>query len=598
MSWSDVQSFKSCALDQWEATSKFIPKRDWTIKYRGLSLDFTAKARQNLAPEYERLLLLQKIARQMAATSTVRIVECAQFRYLKKIDPSSDFSGYPRLPIVSEANVLFDFLFNQIYTLAQTLRLIQELLLACLSKDRHQPLQDKCIPLIWDGVDQNQLTLNPKLRSFTWIIDGKDVRHEDVLFLLPRNSGRKFRTEFYESDYQAFTFLEIYRRVPSRILFRCALALALFSARTLFSMPHPLRSTEKGTYFASIIRMEPVIECVKPTCYVTNVSRVGIEDPSTIYLNETGVRTIMYCYSANSHDFSDMQPDGDFRSVMFENILASQLVVWNENYKDFVQKHSQENTAIQIIGPLMEGDESVCRSTAVTLRNGLGIRETDSRRRFRYVSIFDVPTITKSETLRLGLFPMPYTEEYALNFFRDMMKLWDEFNDIVLVFKPKRDMINERFSHHDEYREFVEKLRNSERGLVLDDNINPWIPVAISDLCIAMPFTSPPLAAMHYGIQGLFHDPTGIAIHHEYQEIDNFTTHDYDQLRFRVGSLISGSSEGNAGNEPDWSQCRKLIGIDSGTTPTARFRKLLMGNAKGETSDTPLESRLVDLIRR
>ena len=57
LSWSEVQSFRSRVLEQWESTSKKIPRGDWNITYRGLRLDFTAKANQSLAHDFERLLL-------------------------------------------------------------------------------------------------------------------------------------------------------------------------------------------------------------------------------------------------------------------------------------------------------------------------------------------------------------------------------------------------------------------------------------------------------------------------------------------------------------------------------------------------------------
>jgi len=598
MSWSEVPSFRSRVLEQWESTSKKIPRGDWNIKYRGLSLDFTTKANQSLAHDFERLLLFQRIAKQMMATSTVRIIECPQFRYFRKIDPSADFSSYPRLPIVSHANILFDFIFNYVFTLAQTLRLTKDLLFACLSKERIQSFSNQDIPLIWDAVDRYELTLDPKLRTFTWIVDGKEVSHDDVIFILPRNASRKSRPDIYQSDYRAYTTSEIYRQVPSRFLIRGAMDLTLYNVRSLFSRPNTFRSNELRVYFSAIVRMDPVIQCVKPACYITNVSRIAYEDPLIIYLNEIGVRTVLYSYSGNSHLFSDIKPDGDFRNITFANILASKLVVWNENYKDYALRHPQANTDIQVIGPLMDGDENVCRTKSVSLRSKIGIEETESRRHLRYISIFDIPAFSKSTSLDNSLFPYAYTEDYVLAFLKDIMKLWEECQDVSLVFKPKRDIASGQYSHNNEYLDIVETLRNSERAIIVSDTINPWLPVAISDLCIGMPFTSPSWAAMHYGIPGLFHDPAGIAAHHEYERIEQFTSHNYEQLNSKVRSILYSASTGDSDERAVWAQASNLIGVEPGTNSSDRFRRFLMGNARDEINGAERETRVADIGRR
>jgi len=114
-------------------------------------------------------------------------------------------------------------------------------------------------------------------------------------------------------------------------------------------------------------------------------------------------------------------------------------------------------------------------------------------------------------------------------------------------------------------------------------------------LCIAMPFTSPPLAAMHYGIPGLFHDPTGIAAHHEYEGIEQFTSHDYEQLNSNVRSILYSASKGDADNVAIWRQASSLIGVEPGTNSSDRFRRFLMGNAKDEINGAEQENRVPDL---
>ena len=43
--------------------------------------------------------------------------------------------------------------------------------------------------------------------------------------------------------------------------------------------------------------------------------------------------------------------------------------------------------------------------------------------------------------------------------------------------------------------------------VALPHDIDPYIPVALADVCIGVPFTSPVIAGMESGRGGIFHDP-------------------------------------------------------------------------------------------
>ena len=45
----------------------------------------------------------------------------------------------------------------------------------------------------------------------------------------------------------------------------------------------------------------------------------------------------------------------------------------------------------------------------------------------------------------------------------------------------------------------------------MDHDIDPYIPVAISDCCVGIPFTSPVLVGMSGRRDGIFYDPLGTA---------------------------------------------------------------------------------------
>ena len=131
-----------------------------------------------------------------------------------------------------------------------------------------------------------------------------------------------------------------------------------------------------------------------------------------------------------------------------------------------------------------------------------------------------------------------------------------------------------------EFRDLTEQMKDSGRGFIVDHDINPWVPIAMADLCIGMPFTSPPLAGMHYRIPGLFHDPTGVALHHKHQSLSHSITHDYEQLKSRVRSMAFESPRSDGNEELVWSETQEFTGGYPGTNSSDRFRDILCDIAK------------------
>jgi len=89
-------------------------------------------------------------------------------------------------------------------------------------------------------------------------------------------------------------------------------------------------------------------------------------------------------------------------------------------------------------------------------------------------------------------------------FFRDIERLLRQ-PQIMLVVKPKR-------SPQDPRRDFADSMHRvlgSGRVIALPHDIDPYIPVALADLCVGVPFTSPVIAGLESGRGGLFHDPLG-----------------------------------------------------------------------------------------
>jgi hypothetical protein len=219
----------------------------------------------------------------------------------------------------------------------------------------------------------------------------------------------------------------------------------------------------------------------------------------------------------------------------------------------------------------MPGDEGAMTASITQLRRDHRIGLNDGVPR-RVVSVFDVAEQSRELRRTFGLYPSPYTAAYATAFLEDVVRLLDEFDDIIVVYKPKRDVGSSGYFFTTTLDQQVRTIAEHPRGVVLRSDVNPWVPVAVADLSISIPFTSGALIASHYRRRGLFHDPLGRAHEHRYHQIEQLITHSYRELTVAVRAALDGDAEAPAGID-------RFIGSVPGDSSTAAFRQLIVNGS-------------------
>jgi len=365
------------------------------------------------------------------------------------------------------------------------------------------------------------------------------------------------------------------------MVLRSLFDLVLLAVRSSIPIIGGLPAIQKTRFLTAVLRIEPMVTNLRPSYYVTSSTRLANEDPAVTYMNATGIETVMYCDSAAGYVFVESPEHCEFLDPWFVSISSSRLLVWHQVFADWVQLHSADGPEVTAIGPLMPGAEAVTVVPRQSLRR-FKVPELKGDCGLLYISIFDQAPVTDTMLNANNQFPMAYSQEYSSAFFKDMFKLLQDFENVALIFKPKRKLDNPKFSYSEETIDIMAELNANNRAVVVDDSTNPWVPIALADLCIGMPFNSPILAAWHYGIPGFFHDPTGIALNHKYLAVSDLITHDYSQLKSKVSALLKEILDGTTDKEAVWSDGRGFIGADPGTNTSDRFRELLCKARKEE----------------
>lgn len=574
--WLECFVLRSEAAGLWESISPLLTSHPWQITIEGSRINLSNKANQLLSREFERLFFAKIIAGRIGSRHSEKayIVGSSRVDFIiRHIDirelEDVEIFNFPQIILLSVINIFLDKLEAYILNIIAALRYIWK----CISEARHSlQVAGGRIKYIYDGISVKELFTDKNFRTFTWVIDEKIVRTNEILFLLPEANFQLYG--YPKSLFQRQSFCAIRRDALLGILslrdrLKCIILLVKILLANFLSF-----SFLEAVKFESSVKISvwhAVTRFLKPKVYITTISHMQVEDPAILYFNAKGIKTVMFFYGTNSYLFTKEATRCDFRMIGLFDFLSTNLVAWNNHYKDFIESHIQKKAAIQVIGPLMPGGEDVIGYTKQRL---CGIASVGYNPKFKYIVFFDCPPKSSQFNI-VTQFPVHNLKEYNYSFISDIGRLLELFRDVFFIFKPQRSLAGRIFDYSEDFLKSIDRMKKSNRFTMLDYNINPWIPIALADICISMPFESPNIAALHYGKPAIFHDPWDIAHYHRYGKIKNLISHDFNQLEGLVrGFLYNPTVFKDIQRDMDLSD---FVGLEPGTNSSVKFREFLRG---------------------
>ncbi len=578
MSYREGWDIRNAAAGRWGAVRSRMPAGPWRARVRGLDLDFSGKAGQDAAQAFQDGCLLEAIRRRQPAASSAWIIPSAALAWLSGFDPGTSSPATPRaISWIARVNMGCDRLWLWMVNAVRVGRLLVRFAgaLARRLRPSRQTLQP-CRYLYWcDGaVDFRH---DAAKRSLWWIVDHQAIQLQDVVVLLPQVSRDAWRREpDCRPPHQAFTLPECYARLPAAALWQAVGSALALLVRNLCQPAASLERLWMTGYLTAVAQLRPISDTVRPACYIECDNSLGIEDPALVYLNAVGVATVMYHTSAMMP--STKRPAA-VRDLMHAEILASAVVCWSQAAVQFLTAHVQQpRTRFEVLAPILPGSDALLDRGQPELRRMYVGARTAARADLTYLSAFDVAPLLRAgaRTHHDRPYPEPFPETATIAFLRDLVRLLTELPELALIYKPKRlDALERRFpTRLAEYRQLLQLVRTHERGTVLDSEANPWIPLALADVCVAMPDSSPSWAALHYGIPAFFHDPLRMRVVED-EALSGYYTDNYPALRAKVRQVVDAEPM-RGRREWVWTpEMLPLLGQPPGSNGNAAFRAWL-----------------------
>jgi polysaccharide biosynthesis PFTS motif protein len=246
-----------------------------------------------------------------------------------------------------------------------------------------------------------------------------------------------------------------------------------------------------------------------------------------IALEQSGVQTWYFTDSMNSG--LNMCQNGDKsgeRHPFFTYLYYDHLVAWHELLANFYANHPGSFKQTHVVGCLW-GDHIVDRkSVKVSLPYLITSKTTGSKAPFTIV-FFDSTYTRNTRT----------SYEEGVAFARHLLQLADEYPDIMIVLKEKKNRtihtildsllgprllaLYEKMDTHPRIKTFIDKFDSSD----LISNV---------DMVVSFPFTSTTFEALSRNKPAIWHDPMGYYRNTPYGNLCGVTTHNYEELKTKI----------------------------------------------------------------
>jgi len=365
---------------------------------------------------------------------------------------------------------------------------------------------------LWRGISPREIPSKTRQVDFAWATSFGWLDRTSSLYFPPVRLTEPQRVHLRQEGIAAVEPLDEFRILPRRAAFGNllrSLACVLCAAAWRRGMEGAwlARLAVRGLVWGRIAKE------VGARHYLTTTSASWPEQAEVAVLKRQRVTSITWAYSANSLTFAWNRPG--FRDVgIARSLLATdEFWVWNASFQQWLENRRTTSATteprIRIVGSLMCGDSRLLKMTPTEARAVLGLPACQF-----LVGVFDMPAISVAWKQRHGGGPSMIEPEYYARFFRGILRVLQDVPDAAVMLKLKRSVDDWTRQFPDELKLLLDDngpLRAGGRVHIVDSDVDPYLPVACSEMTIGMPYTSPVLVGLAAGRPGCYFDPSGIA---------------------------------------------------------------------------------------
>jgi hypothetical protein len=396
--------------------------------------------------------------------------------------------------------------------------------------------------IFWLGISSQEMPGTENSLNFAWAALYGTVNRNDIIYFTPVTPDEKQSRYLSEKGIRWVPVMEVFRLIPVTLCLRALFSSTIQLIRRLLTPSGFIAGIQKTQLLIRASVWNEIVMFAKPRVYVTSTSASWPERPELAVMKRHGVRSVIWAYSANSLQFS--VGDSGFRDlgIMRSVILSNEFWVWNAAYKKWLEKRhvntDGNRSDIRVVGPIMCGNSEWLHHESAASKRVLGLPDKGV-----CIGVFDMPAVNTVWRDRFGGGPGMLAFEDYQEFCAGIRTILDYVPGCYALIKMKRYL-------NDIYRDFPDTLRQlidpngryikEGKVFLADINIDPFLPVASSDVAVGMTYTSPVLAVRSMGRPGWYYDPRRRANYPSHKGLREITVQSSEELVRLVSESVAG----------------------------------------------------------
>ena len=505
------------------------------IQYKGASVDLTLPAMQRIVMQYERVYHFYKLVgyfNQRESDTDIRIVNFNIREYLDDLGLAVDCNEYNSIfNLNSFLDGAWEYSHNIIYLSAVFLRVLKNLFKKNVSDT---PFKEANIKYFWHCLSFNEMASSKNSYDATALVQRGLLSNGESFFLLPVDPSEAQIQWLSKNRIIWASNKSLYNILPKLAQIKILFWLTKISCFTWgIRGKKALKSFLITPLITDMVKFE-FFNHIDAKVLLTGQSGGLLESPIVSLARGLDKRTVWWSYAGvgTKHIPRPLPFEYGNEQVEASITLSEEKWVWLELDKIMLEKRSllpsgELQTTLRTLGPMMSGDSRWLSKSPLQARKEFGLNGNSACK--IWITVFDMPTFDKNLHIE-HRWPAgsAISEEMQSAFFSDIKFILENYSDIGVIYKPKRSSNGRNSSKYilqDELLDFIDnnKWVKSKRLIILSNNIDPYIPIALCDYAIAMPYTSVLLAVLASNRDGIYYDSTSTICSTYPEELNNVT---------------------------------------------------------------------------
>lgn len=484
------------------------------LKFEFFKSDLMPAAMQEIALDYEKVChffcLIDVFAKKNKRTQ-VFITYFKTYHQLKSIGINFIYTNNA-YNLFFKFNVFLENILEWIYTIILIFRNVYFFII-------NIPFTKKINPkkILFYKFSTLEIGHNIENQSIIHLIKKEIIKIEDCIFYIYGKIDHKQKHLLKENELDFVSSKDLYKIVSKKKQMQGI----IWTFSFIFPKKHDFNNILKSYLIKPLIRDINIYFLSKQLnikMFVNSPYGGITETPIVSILKADKVKTVFWYYYNMGYKYFNSNLINSYNFELVEDCisLSEFRFCWSKIDINILKRRNlnylfNEKINFLNIGPVMLGNNRYNKNSPEEVRKlvkFIGNKECKI-----WITIFDVATFYPYKHTE-HRWPIGNHDEVSVDkFFNILIETMKKFPDVGFLYKPKRSLEkhNRAWKVTDSHREFIKKdnkYKKNRQLVILENNVDPYLPILLCDHAVGMTFTSAITATNYFNKSSVYLDPS------------------------------------------------------------------------------------------